>query len=150
MTDLVIDASIVVMVLFPEPLTPKADALLEDAQRLRVRLVAPYVLPFEVTNAIRRHMRREGLSLQDALASLDDFLAQPIDLEIGHDLHSAALRLTEAYSLGGHDAHYVALAQQLDSAFWTADERIIRAVAERLRFVRFIGDYVSPDGQATR
>jgi hypothetical protein len=68
-------------------------------------MVAPHVLPFEVTNAIRRHMRREGVSLADALVLLEDFLALPIDLEVDADLHRQALRLTEAHGLGGQDAH---------------------------------------------
>ncbi len=134
------------MLLFPEPLSPKAEALFEDAQRLALRLTAPHVLPFEMTNAIRRRMRREGLELRDALLVLDHFLLLPIDLVVDHELHRSALRLTETYSLGGQDAHYVALAQRLGCDFWTADERVLRAVAGRLPFVRFIGDYTSPDG----
>ena len=150
MTEFVVDASVAIMLLFPEPLSAQAIALFRDAQRLGRRIVAPHVLPFEATNAIRRQMRRERLSLDEALESLEDFLTLPINLVIDHDLHRSALRLTEAHSLGGHDAHYVALAQRLGCEFWTADERIRRAVAGQLDFVRFIGDYVSPDGDGAR
>ncbi len=117
MTEFVVDASVAIMLLFPEPLSARAIALFRDAQRLGRRVVAPHVLPFEATNAIRRQMRRERLSLDEALESLEDFLTLPINLVIDHDLHRSALRLTEAHSLGGHDAHYVALAQRLGCDF---------------------------------
>ena len=149
MNDLVVDANVALMLLFPESLSALAIALFRDAQRLGLRLIAPHILPVEVTNGIRRHMRRERLSLDEALAMLEDFLIQPIDLESDHDLHRRALRLTEAHNLGAHDAHYVALAERLGCAFWTSDERMLRAVAGRLPFVRWIGDYVSPPSGGT-
>lgn len=113
MTDIVVDASIAVLLLFPDTRSGQAIALFEDAARVGWRLAGPPLLPVEVTNVIRRHMRRERLSLQTAMAILDDFLAQPIDLLGGADLHRDALRLTAAFSLGAHGAHYVALAQRL-------------------------------------
>jgi len=144
MADLVLDASVVVALLFAEPLTPQADLLITDAQRRGLRLNAPHLLPFEVTNAIRRRMRRDGLSLDEALTALNFFLALPIDLIVDHELHRQALRLTQAYGLGGQDAHYVALAQRLGCALWTADERLLRALGDRLPQVRFIGEHSSP------
>lgn len=148
MSVVVVDASVIVMVLFAEALSSVADALLLDVQRLGMRLAAPHVLPFEVTNAVRRHMHRERVSLQESLASLDDFLSLPFELFVDHDLHRDALRLTQAFSLGGHDAHYVALARRLGCDFWTGDQRILRAVGSRLPFVRFVGDYPLPLGTA--
>lgn len=144
MSERVPDASAALMLLFPEPLTAQALALFRDAQRFGDTLVAPHLLPIEVTNGVRRHMRRERLPLSDALALLDDFLALPISLVTDDELHRAALRLTAAYSLGAHDAHYVALAQRLGCEFWTADEKLLRAIGGRVSFVRFLGDYVSP------
>jgi predicted nucleic acid-binding protein len=146
MTDIAVDASVSVMIVIPEPFSPQAIALFRDAQLAQDRLAAPYVLPIEVTNAIRRHMRRADLTIAAARHVLDRFLVQPIDLLISHELHRQALRLAAMYSLGGHDAHYVALAQLLDCELWTADERILRATSGQLPFVRFIGDYVSPGG----
>jgi predicted nucleic acid-binding protein len=141
---LVIDASVCGKLLWPEEHSDRAAALFNDADQTGWRLAAPVILPVEMTNLIRRRMRAERLLIERALALLDDFLAQSIDLLTDADLHRAALRLTGAHSLGGHDAHYVALAQRLGCEMWTADERILRAAAGRLAFVRWIGDYVSP------
>ena len=55
-------------------------------------------------------MRSERLSLTDAIIVLDNFLAYPITLFDPPRFHRVALALTEAHSLGAHDAHYVALA----------------------------------------
>lgn len=141
MSDIVVDATVGVMTVIPEEQTPQAIALFRDAQRLGDRLVAPYALPIEVTNAIRRYMRRERLPLSLALALLARFLGQPVELASDPDLHFHALRLTDAFSLGGHDAHYVALAQLLGCEMWTGDQRLLRAIAGRLPYVKYIGDY---------
>ena len=141
MSEAVVDASVAGKFLWPEPHSEQAIALFDAARRLALRLVAPALLPVEVTNMIRRRMRRESLTLAVATALLDAFLAQPVELLGGHDLHRRALALTVRHSLGGHDAHYVALAQELGCMMWTADERILRAVGGRLAFVRWIGDY---------
>jgi predicted nucleic acid-binding protein len=146
---LVVDASVCGKLLWPEEYSERAVSLFDDADQMGWRLAAPVILPVEITNLIRRRMRAERLPIERALSLLDDFLAQPIDLITDADLHRAALRLTEAHSLGGHDAHYVALAQRLGCEMWTADERILRAVAGRLTFIRWIGDYVSPSTGGT-
>lgn len=149
MNEVVVDASVSGKLLWPEEHGAQAEALFDDADRFGWTLIAPVVLPVEITNLIRRRMRAARLPLDRALAALDDFLIQPIDLFGDADLHRGALRLTEAFSLGGHDAHYVALAQRFGCDMWTADERILRAIAGRLPSVRLIGDYVSP-GNAGR
>jgi predicted nucleic acid-binding protein len=37
-----------------------------------------------------------------------------------------------------YDAHYLALAQQLGAVFWTADQRLIRMVDNKLDFLHGI------------
>ena len=141
MTDHVIDANISAMLVIPEELSDKAFALVDSTLQAGDRLIAPPILPVEVTNAVRKHMRRYRLTIAQAMALLDEFLRIPIELEMDADLHRAALRLTERFSLGAHDAHYVALAERLDCDLWTSDMRLLRAVGGRLPFMRFIGDY---------
>jgi predicted nucleic acid-binding protein len=148
-SEVVVDANVATKLIFPENLSDRALALVADSARVGQRLVAPVLLPIEITNVIRRRMRLSRLTLAQATALLDDFLAYPIRLIDLPVLHHRALALTEAHSLGGHDAHYVALAQMLNCEMWTADERILRGVAGRLPFVSWIGDYVPPPSGGT-
>lgn len=149
MTEAVVDASVCGNLLFPEQHSDRAIALFDDAGRNLISLVAPYLLLVEVTNSIRRHMRRERLSLSYAMTLLDSFLNQPVDLLEDRDLHRQALALTERFSLGAYDAHYVALAGTVGCDLWTADQRIMRALGGQLAFARWIGDYALMEDQSS-
>lgn len=141
----VLDASVVIQMLFPERFSDKAAAVFADVGHMGWRVVAPALWPAEVTNTIRRRMRRDRFPLSVAMANLEDFLRLPIMLLGEPDLYRQALRLTDAFSLGGHDAQYVALAQMLGCDLWTDDQRVLRAIAGRLPFVRWLGAYVALD-----
>jgi predicted nucleic acid-binding protein len=101
-------------------------------------IVAPPLLPLEVTNILRQRMRvNPEVSLADATAQLDDFLALPIDYHNPVGLHHQALVLADAFDLPAtYDAHYLALAEHLGCELWTDDQRLIRHVTNSLPFVR--------------
>jgi predicted nucleic acid-binding protein len=140
----VLDTSVIVQILFPERFSRLAAALYRESVDASRRLVAPAIQPAEVVNVIRRRMRRERLTLTVALNALDTYLAFSVTLRGDEELYRQALRLTEAHSLGGHDALYVALAQSLGCDLWTDDQRVLRAIGGRLPLVKWIGDYAPP------
>lgn len=137
----VFDASTVGPLLFPEPHTPNAYALLRNVTVRHMRIMAPYLISVEVTNIVRKRMRRDRLTLTEATQRLNNFLALPIESVEPVGLHHRALALTEAYSLGAHDAHYVALAEMYGCDLWVDDERMLRAIGGRLPFVKSIAGY---------
>jgi predicted nucleic acid-binding protein len=96
-----------------ERFSRSARALFADSERAGDDIVAPSLLWFEMTDAIRKRLRRDRLTLEDGLRLLADFELLPITRVDPLGLHREALRLTQSYSLGGQDAHYVALAQIL-------------------------------------
>ncbi len=143
-----VDASVAARWVFEEEHYREARALYRDALTASERVVAPPLLPIEVTNIVRRRRRRvkppaqQPLSLAEARESLDHFLAFVIELSLPSQLHRRALELAEAPGLPAvYDAYYVALAQMLGCEFWTADRNLVGAVQDRLPFVRWIGDY---------
>lgn len=81
--------------------------------------------------------------LDDGLADLDLLLALPIQYLDLVETYPQALKLTRQFSLSLYDALYIALAQQLGCEFWTADERIVRALNGRLLFVRLLATYTA-------
>jgi len=107
-------------------------------------MIAPYLISVEVTNIIRKQIRASRLTLRDATAALERFLMLPIERLEPEGLHHRALALTEAHSLGAHDAHYVALAEMYGCDLWVDDERLLRAVRGRLPFVKWLGGYPAP------
>jgi predicted nucleic acid-binding protein len=139
----VADASVAGKWLFPDEVrSDLAFRLLDDELAGDRRILAPPLLRGELTNVLRKRMRRESLQLETALALLDQFLDLPITILSPPRIEHDALRLAEEFGLPAtYDAHYVSLARRTGCEFWTDDQRLIRALAGRLPFVRWIGGY---------
>ena len=141
-----VDASVAAKWVLPEDLSDKARSLAIAAERSGEAMVAPALLPFEVANILRQRLVRaaagERLTLAQAQQALALFLAVPVALSTPATLYEQALAIADTYGLpGAYDAHYVGLAQMLGCDFWTDDRRLLRALAGRLPFVRWIGDF---------
>jgi len=149
-----VDASLAAKWIFVEEHHQEARTLYGDVLRASEQIIAPPLLPIEMTNIVRQRMRRvkspltSPLSLVEATAALGRFLAIPVELVSPSQLHLRALELADAYGLPAvYDAHYVALAQMLACNLWTADRGLVDAVAAQLPFVRWIGDYQPRGGE---
>ncbi len=140
-----VDASVAVKwVLVDEEHSERALGLLADSTVLGERLIAPPLVQAEVTNIIRRAMLEDGLDLPDATALLRRFLAFPLRLSHRVDLLERALVIADRFGLrASYDAQYLALAEAEACDFWTDDRRLIRSLAGRLPYVRWIGDFTS-------
>jgi predicted nucleic acid-binding protein len=140
---IVLDASVAAkLVLTDEPHADKTLALMRDSLSRSEPVVAPALLPSEVTNILRQRMRRTQMPLQVARQLLADFLALHITLATPAGLYDRALELADQHNLSAaYDAHYLALAQLLGCELWTADQRLVNAVVAALPFVKWIGAY---------
>jgi predicted nucleic acid-binding protein len=138
-----VDASVAVKWILEEERSDQADALYDATVDAGEPIVAPPLLPLEVTNILRQRMRAQsGISLVTATEFLDAFLALPIEFHNPAGLHHQALVLADAFGLPAtYDAHYLALAEDLGCELWTDDQRLMRQVATSLPFVRWLGDH---------
>jgi predicted nucleic acid-binding protein len=108
-----------------------------DSQRRP--LAAPTLLFYEVSNALHRYQTQGLLSAAAVQLAVEAALALPVQLFGEADLHRRALKLAQRLSLpAAYDAHYLALAEQLDTEFWTADRRLVEAVQARLPWVQLV------------
>lgn len=140
-----VDASLVAKWLFPEEHSERALALVAASVQAGRRIVAPTLLPIEVTNIIRQRVLREGLNLSEATRLLEQYYAFSITISAPETLSERALALADAHNLPAvYDAHYVALAQLLGCELWTSDRRLLRALGGKLPFVKWIGDWEFP------
>jgi predicted nucleic acid-binding protein len=136
------DSSVAAKWFFAEEHAAQASALLREALGAAEPIVAPPLLPSEVANIIRQRLRQGLVRLDEARTLLVQFLALPIRLQAPGALYDRALVLADEHDLPAvYDAQYVALAELLGATFWTADQRLLRALGGRLPFVRWIGDY---------
>ena len=138
---MVIDASIVVKLLVDEPNTQQAVDLAQSWRLTGVRVVAPYFMPVEVTNALYRKAIRQLISMEDAARLAANLWDLGVQFRQSQQLHQIAIGLAaELHQNAVYDAHYLALAKTLDCDLWTADQRFHRTAVNEFPRVHLIGE----------
>jgi predicted nucleic acid-binding protein len=129
-----------------EPEAERARHMLRDYAAEKVAFIAPIIWHYEVANIInkavgtRRLTEEEGYLAFQALQALDiEFVPFPTPAE--------AYRLARTYRRSVYDSLYLVAAQSNRLDLWTSDRRLYNAVRPSLPFVKWIGDYASPEHQ---
>jgi predicted nucleic acid-binding protein len=135
-----VDASLATKWVLSEEGSELAEALY--AANRTQGVIAPALMPAEVTNAIRRQVVRDMMEHSAAEAALAGFLRFRVQLAEDNQIHMEALRLAHGFDRpAAYDMHYVALAEIAGCDLWTADERLLNALGGRLTFVRSLSTY---------
>jgi predicted nucleic acid-binding protein len=135
---LCVDANLVVRLL-ASPKDILVRQLWQKWDTAKQGLAAPTLLRYEVTNAFYRYARQGIMSGDAVRAALRAALALPIHFYGDTQLHGDALALAERFLLpAAYDAHYLALAEQLETELWTADKRLFRTVEQALPWVHYV------------
>jgi predicted nucleic acid-binding protein len=133
----VVDSSVIVkwVVAHGEGGLDAAAMLLRDQREGTVKLVAPAFAAVEVGNV----MRYIGVGSEDAAGLLCDIAAFGVHLlPDSHERIRRALELGFEHAISVYDALYLALAQELDCPFVTADRRAFGSVHPDVAEVRLI------------
>lgn len=137
-----VDANIVLKLVLNEPDSHQAEALWRSWLSDNIRPAAPLLLPFEITAVLRKHVYRGTISPARGLEALHKAFAFEVTLLTFADLHQRAWHLaTQLNRPTAYDAHYLALAEMLGCEFWTADQRLYRAIHDQLPWIRWLGDF---------
>lgn len=137
-----VDASLAAKWVLAEEYSEQALDLLAACVQARERILAPFLLPIEITNILRQRMVQDRISLADAQELVRHFLTLPVTVSSPPQLHERALVIADAFNLPAvYDAHYIALAQLTGCDLWTDDRRMLRALSGKLSFVKWIGEY---------
>lgn len=140
-----VDASVAAQWILDDVRSTEALALARAVLARGEEVIAPTLLPYEVTNAVRQRIRRGAFDQAEAAQRLAAFLGYPISLRSVPQVHERALALADIFDLhASYDAHYVALAEILGCDLWTDDQRLLGSVTRALPFVRWIGDHPVP------
>jgi predicted nucleic acid-binding protein len=133
-----VDASVAFKWLIPDSAeedVPAAKALLVDHMEGRLQIAVPSLLYYEVANILL--FGRSRPPVDEAAEALSDLFSIPLLLVSPEPAAAdAALRLALRHGLSYYDATYVALAEALDCALVTADQRLARRVrTERVQLL---------------
>ena len=130
MSGLVVDASVVIKWVVEEDGTAEALAL------RRQKLIAPDLIVAECANILWKKVRRTELSAEEAGIASRLLANADLDLRPTRSLMNTALEIAIQLDHPAYDCLYLALAEQNDAEFVTADSRL---VAKALAFDRFQG-----------
>ena len=147
----VVDASALLAAWLPgESYRDEANGLLHDYMRHGIELSAPSYLPAELLNGLYMAVRGKGgqsprIALEQALRAWAAFEKLRIPLHDTTTLAPRALELAREYNRPStYDMVYIALAEQLQTTFLTADQRLVQAVSDKLSWVLPLAKYTSP------
>ncbi len=146
MTAVCIDASIAVKWFLSEDDSDRARALFADITRRGLRPVAPAHFRSEVANVLYRRVLTQsaGLRISDDVAFGATALLTELTIEIidTPDLYLDAYQIARAHELRTvYDALYVAVARTCACDLWTADDKLVEAVSDRLTFVHALRNW---------
>ena len=147
MSNVVVDASIALKWTINEADSSTALALLDDWTNREIEVHAPYLLAYEVTNALYRRVRKGEIPFYDARRGLTEIIFKVVEFDFPEDpdFNIRAMELGQQCGLpAAYDSHYLALAEREGCELWTADLRMWNSVNGKLDWLRRLGDLPTP------
>ncbi len=136
----VVDASVALKWLLPEPGRVAANALLERAAGGEVRLIGPPHLAVEVASALTRLCRRKLLMPDQARRLYRLYRRIAPGVVESEALTQSAMELALAHQLSVWEAVYLAMAVAEGGTMVTADQRFCRAAGPAFAIIRYLGE----------
>lgn len=139
MTEICLDASLIIDLLLPSDLTPSVEALWQRWQAEGIRLIAPPFFYVETTSVVRNKVflrRVPDERGEEAFRQLWELGIVSVDFP---GLHHRAWELARDLNRPeAYDAQYLAVAEHRDCEFWTTDQHLFNAVHRHLPWVRLV------------
>lgn len=126
MEKVVSDASVIVKWFIEEEHSDKALKLRDMHVNGEVSIASPELMPFEVLNALKYSGLFELDELKAAAISLSSYGIELYSLK--GELAERAVEIAVEKDITVYDAVYLALASELSTVLYTADEKLIRKV----------------------
>ncbi len=136
---MIVDASVVLRAFFPDEAQSQAQALIREHVAGRIKLKAPALLPYELSNAVWQAERRNRITTSQADEIIKTFAG--LDIEIITQTWGEMFYLARQFKLSAYDAAYLSLAEKTGEPFVTGDERLYNSVRATLDWVLWIEDY---------
>lgn len=135
----VVDANIAVKWLLPEELTEEALDLARGWAEANVVTIAPVLLWTEVSNVLHQRVRSGEIKTGDASLLMKELIRLGLEPRSEVHLSPKAIEMAAEYGLTNtYDAIYLALAEEEQAEFWTADRPLYQSARQQVEWVHFI------------
>jgi len=132
---IVLDASIILKLIFEEKDTPQALQLRENHVTGEEKIAAPELLYYELANVLATKVLIPVKSASYALAEIFNLEIETFTLGIEEFLSS--ISVSRKCKISVYDASYVVLAERLNCDFVTADAQLFKKTKD-MKFVRLL------------
>lgn len=124
---IVVDASVAILTVLYSPMTRQAEDAWSLWKQRKDSLYAPMLWLNEVTSVIHKTYMLRAISESAALDALEALLDLDIEwVPETYELCRSAFRwASRIRQTAAYDGFYLALAEQLQADFWTADKRLV-------------------------
>ena len=134
----VLDSSVAIKWVLPEPDTPKAVRLRNEFRIGLHEFLAPDIFPVEVSHALTRAERRGVIRPPASIVRLNNVLSYPPVLVPYLPLLGRAASISSQLRQGVYDCLYVALAERERCELLTADDKLARNLQPAFPFIRLL------------
>ncbi len=131
MSEIIIDASVVVKWFIEENDSDKARFLRDKFIDGKIELIVPSLLYFEVLNALKYSQLFDLSELDDAGESLEKYGFKVVTLK--NEIRKHMIKAAVDHNISIYDASYLGLCISLGKIFCTADEKIIKKLPPTLK-----------------
>ena len=140
----VVDANVALKLFFLQPFSAQADALFAHWEAdARARFYVPDFFYAECASAFANYVRLTKYSATSAKQDMAELLALSLRVTPTVDLAVEATELAITHRISGYDAFYVALTVHVNAPLITADEKLVRAMANKYD-VQFLAEFPIP------
>ncbi len=122
--EIVVDASVLIAVIVNEIEKERLVAITQEAE-----LIAPVSVHWEIGNAFSSLLKRQRITLEQALQSIDMYLEIPlrfVEVEL-----SNSLGLADELGLYAYDAYLLRCAEKFRLPLLTLDKRLMQAAKDK-------------------
>jgi predicted nucleic acid-binding protein len=123
----VIDASVVIKALLPNPDLERCQFVLDHLQNRR--LIAPALWVYEITSALIKAVHFKELTALEARSALHQAISLGVQVILPDEIqaHLAFDQTLQLKRAAAYDSFYLVTADALEADFWTADRRLINS-----------------------
>lgn len=142
MSQLCVDASLVVKVAIQEILSAEAFSFFDECVKRNITIIAPPLIEPEIDSIVRRRVYMKQMTEKAGTLAFKTIDALAIQIQTHPTVRRRAREIAKLYNQPRvYDSTYAALAQLRECDLWTADENYYNTVKKGLLFVQYLGNY---------